>query len=64
MTVKELIEKLEKVQNQEIEVILRIREEYEGGIVENHIDIERTFVDEVKENDKSIELNFSIEGSF
>jgi riboflavin synthase alpha subunit len=63
MTVKELIEKLEKVQNQEIEIILRIREEYEGGIVENHIDIERTFVDEVKENDKSIELNFSIEGS-
>ena len=64
MTVKELIEKLEKVQNQEIEIILRIREEYEGGIVENHIDIERTFVDEVKENDKPIELNFSIEGSF
>jgi hypothetical protein len=63
MTVKELIEKLEKVQNQEIEIILRIREEYEGGIVENHIDIERTFVDEVKENDKPIELNFSIEGS-
>ena len=57
MTVKELIEKLEKVQNQEIEVILRIREEYEGGIVENHIDI-----DEVEENDKPIELNFSIEG--
>jgi hypothetical protein len=63
MTVKELIEKLEKVQNQEIEIILRIREEYEGGIVENHIDIERTFIDEVKENDKPIELNFSIEGS-
>jgi hemerythrin len=59
MTVKELIEKLEKVQNKEIEVVLRVLEEE----VEHHIDVEEALIDEVELNDKPVELNFSIVGS-
>ena len=59
MTVKELIEKLEKVQNKEIEVVLRVLEEE----VEYHIDVEEALIDEVELNDKPVELNFSIVGS-
>ena len=59
MTVKELIEKLEKVQNKEIEVVLRVLEEE----VEYHIDVEEALIDEVELNDKPVELNFSIMGS-
>jgi hemerythrin len=59
MTVKELIEKLEKVQNKEIEVVLRVFEEE----VEYHIDVEEALIDEVELNDKPVELNFSIVGS-
>jgi uncharacterized protein (DUF2141 family) len=59
MTVKELIEKLEKVQNKEIEVVLRVFEEE----VEYHIDVDEALIDEVELNDKPVELNFSIVGS-
>jgi hypothetical protein len=59
MTVKELIEKLEKVQNKEIEVVLRVLEEE----VEYHIDVDEALIDEVELNDKPVELNFSIVGS-
>ena len=59
MTVKELIEKLEKVQNKEIEVVLRVVEEE----VEHHIDVDEALIDEVELNDKPVELNFSIVGS-
>jgi hypothetical protein len=59
MTVKELIEKLEKVQNKEIEVILRVLEEE----VEHHMYVDEALIDEVELNDKPVELNFSIVGS-
>jgi hypothetical protein len=60
MTVKELIEKLEKVQNKEIEVVLRVLEEE----VEHHMYVDEALIDEVELNDKPVELNFSIVGSF
>jgi hypothetical protein len=63
MKVKELINALEKVRNKEIEVIIRVWEEFDGGAVENCIDVEKIFVDEVLENDESFELNFSIVGN-
>jgi hypothetical protein len=59
MTVKELIEKLEKVQNKEIEVVLRVLEEE----VEHHMYVDEALIDEVELNDKPVELNFSIVGS-
>jgi hypothetical protein len=59
MTVKELIEKLEKVQNKEIEVVLRVFEEE----VEHHMYVDEALIDEVELNDKPVELNFSIVGS-
>jgi hypothetical protein len=59
MTVKELIEKLEKVQNKEIEVVLRVVEEE----VEHHMYVDEALIDEVELNDKPVELNFSIVGS-
>ncbi len=59
MTVKELIEKLEKVQNKEIEVVLRVLEEE----VEHHMYVDEALIDEVELNDKPVELNFSIMGS-
>jgi hypothetical protein len=63
MKVKELIMVLEKVRNKEIEVIIRVLEEFDFGVVENCIDVEKVFVDEVLENDESFELNFSIVGN-
>jgi hypothetical protein len=59
MTVKELIEKLEKVQNKEIEIVLRVLEEE----VEHHMYVDEALIDEVELNDKPVELNFSIIGS-
>ena len=59
MTVKELIEKLEKVQNKEIEIVLRVLEEE----VEHHMYVDEALIDEVELNDKPVELNFSIVGS-
>jgi bisphosphoglycerate-independent phosphoglycerate mutase (AlkP superfamily) len=59
MKVRELIEKLEKVQNKEIKVVLRIFEED----VEYHIGVAEALIDKVELNDKPVELNFSIVGS-
>jgi hypothetical protein len=64
MTVQQLIQQLEKVQNKETQILIRVCEEDKdkGTMFEHHLSVQETFIDQVLLVDEGTigELNFSI----